>query len=131
MHRPDSFGQVIQAHDLTSQRVSDKTAAALPNDLSIGMNSSSVDCATMPPVRTQCHLGSWMGWVAVCWRLLSQRLVRSPMVVILTPPLKTLLLRLWVGRWRASRIGFKNAMMLFMRGVLFGMSFGRKLHANA
>src|SRR5215469_11498797 len=130
MYRPDAFGKVIQAHDLTGQRISDKTAAALPEDLSIRVNPSHRNRAVMPPVSTQRNLGLWTWLVAARRRLLSQRLVRSSVVIILAPALEALLLRFWVSRRRASGIGLKNTMMLVMRGVLFGMSFGRKLHAD-
>jgi hypothetical protein len=54
----------------------------------------------------------------------------SPMIVIMSPTLETLLLSTGSDGRGIGRICLKDAMVLFVRGVLFGMTLGRKFNLN-
>ena len=130
-HRPDAFRQPIQADWLPSQRVADEPAPTFPDDLPIGMHPAHGCGATVSWQLCRNGLGL-RPWVITTRRwTLPQSFMRAALIVIMPPPLKALLLGDRRRRGRAGGVGLEDAMMLFMRGVLFGMAFGREFDADA
>jgi hypothetical protein len=121
---PQAIGQGEEPQTFSCQSVPDEAPPAFPNDFPIGMDTSAGQRPGVSGWRPHLRWPDWFGAVKACGRLLVQSLMRPVVVIVVTPALKTLLLRRQAGGRRAQRVGFQNAMMLFMGRILFRMAFG-------
>src|SRR5271155_5573314 len=130
-HRPNTVGECKQADVLTRQRIADKSSATFPHDFAVGMNFTDGHGSAITG-RLGCGCQSFAPRPVATGRcFLFQRLMGPMVVVIATPALEALLLRR--RRWCEwpQGIRFEHPVMLLVSGILFGMTFGGKLHPNA
>ena len=130
-HRPYALVQSIQTDPFTGQGIADETTAPFPNDFAIGMHPPDGEGSVIV-WRGRPRLEQSGLWPIVAGgHLLVQGFMRSPMIVIMSPTVEALLLSAGCEGRRMGRIGLKNTMVSFMRGILFGMPLGRKFNRNA
>ena len=118
----------LESHRIPNERFSDKSLSSLPPDLSIASNAPHLPQTRVPYSGQSPALA--LAAIDLCGRPLTQRFVRSHLVVSSDPSIRAPLLRSPMNRRKPCRFGLEHPMHLFVSAILFGMSWSDKFHSN-
>ena len=124
----DTIGHCFESHRLPNKGSADKALAAVPFDV-----AAIAHPPALPPTgifhRRQLHRHQPIARpVNLCRNALAQCFVRTHLIVAPDPGAEASFLRRDAGRGRLGDIGAQDPMHLFVRTVVFGVSWPDKLH---